>query len=114
MGIIDPKNTNAPLRPKQDDAFHFRPELRPVFATEVQRINVFVFLRRILRVLNRAVRPSVKPLWVLYHVGMVGRAIDRKIECDFHSALAHLLFQPIKIFECTQRWIDVFVAAAVG
>ena len=64
------------------------------------RINVFVFFRRVLRVFDRAVGPFVEPLRMLLDVRMIGRAIDREIEGDFHSAFAHFLLQPIKILEC--------------
>ncbi len=99
--IIHAKDAHAVLGPEQNDADHFIPKLLPVRAAEIQRINVLVFLRRILGVLDRAVGPFVEPLGMLGDVRMIGRTIDREIERDLHSAIADLLLQPIEILQST-------------
>ena len=97
--IVHAKNAHTAFRPKQHDAFHLGPELAPVFASKVYRINVLILFRRVLRVFDRAVRPFVEPLGMFLDVRMIRRAINREIEGDFHSAFAHFLLQPIKILE---------------
>ena len=111
MRIVHAKNAHTAFRPKQHDAFHLGPELAPVFAPEVQRINVFVFFRRVLRIFNRAVRPFVEPLGMLFDVRMIGRTIDCEIQRDFHPAFADLFLQPIEISQCAERRLDRFVSA---
>src|SRR5205085_4560341 len=87
--IIHKENAHSTVRPKQHDAFHFRPEVAPVFAVKIQWINVFVLFWRVLRVFDRAVGAFVEPIGMLLDVRMIGRAIDREIESDFHSPLSH-------------------------
>ena len=87
------------FRPEEDDARHFLPELLPVGAGEVERVDVLVSFRRVLGVLNRAVGAFVEPFRVLDHVRVIGRTIDREIERERHPAPADLLFQPGEIFE---------------
>src|SRR5205807_5014549 len=98
--------------PKQHDAHHFRPKLRPFFAAEIERENVLVFFWRILREFDRAVRPLVKPIRMFADVRMVGRTIDREIKRDLHSAFSHFALEPIEIFERTQRGLHRFVTAS--
>ena len=45
---------------------------------EIERIDVLIFLRRILGVLNRAVGPLAKPLGMLADVRMIGRASETR------------------------------------
>jgi hypothetical protein len=42
---------------------------------------------------------------------MIGRAIQRKIEGDFHSAFSHLFLKPVEIGERPERRLDRLVSA---
>ena len=70
--IVHSKNAHAVLGPKQQDALHLRPKLAPVLATKIQGINVLVFFRGVLRVLDCAVWPFVEPFGMLFDVRMIG------------------------------------------
>ena len=72
MRIIYSKDADAVLSPKQHDAFHFGPQLAPVLASKVKRINVFVFFRWVLRIFDRAVRSFVEPFGMLFDVRVIG------------------------------------------
>ena len=97
--IIDPENAHALFRPEEDNALHFLPQLLPGAAAEIERVNVLVFFRRIFGVFDRAVGALVKPLRVFRDIGMVGRAVDRKVERDLHAATPDLFLQPGKILQ---------------
>ena len=84
MRIIDPEHPHALLGPVGKDALELLPELAPVIGFEVERIDILVLLRRILSVLNRAVRTVLEPLRVFLHVRVIRRALERDVECDIH------------------------------
>ena len=52
---------------------------------EVQRVDVLVLLRRVLRVRDRAVGPRGEPLRVRGHPRVVGRALQRDVERHLHA-----------------------------
>ena len=55
---------------------------------EVERVDVLVLLRRVLRVRDRAVGPGGEPLRVLDDPGVVRRGVQRQVERDLHAQLA--------------------------
>ena len=59
-----------------------------VGAVEIRIDDVLVFLRRVLGVADRAVRPALEPFRMLLQPGMVGRALHGEVERDFHVVLA--------------------------
>ena len=60
---------------------------------------------------DRAVRPFVEPIGMLFDVRMIGRAIDGEIQGNFHSAFAHLFLKPIEIGQRPKRRLDRLVSA---
>src|SRR6266513_3430070 len=50
---------------------------------------------------------------MLFNVRMIGRAIDREIERNFHSAFAHLFFEPLEIYQRSQCRLDRLVSASL-
>src|SRR6266567_6107781 len=52
---------------------------------EIERIDIFILFRRILGVLNGAVRALPKPLPMLLDIRVVGRALEGHIQCDLES-----------------------------
>ena len=80
--IVDAKDRHALADPVVEDGLQLLPHPVPVFALEIEGINVLIFLGRILRVLNRAVGPLLEPVLVLLHVGMIGRRLERNVQRD--------------------------------
>src|SRR5207245_7050809 len=109
--IVHAKDARTALRPKKYDALCLGPQCAPVLAPKVERINVFVFFRRLLGVFDGTVRSFVKPFGMFLDVGMIGRAIECEIERDFHSAFSHLFLEPVEVRKCAERWLDRLVAA---
>ena len=97
MWIINAKDANLVLCPKEDDPLHLLPQSSPVFVVEIDRINVLVLFRRVLGIFDRAVRPMEKPFGMFANVRVVGRTIDGEIERHFHSPVFYLAYQPIEI-----------------
>src|SRR5580704_5538538 len=79
MGIVDAKYFDAAGNPEIDDAFELVPQSAPIACFEIERIDVLVFLRRVLGVLHAAVGPMLEPLRMLRDVRMVGSALKRNV-----------------------------------
>src|SRR5438093_8933194 len=45
---------------------------------------------------------------------MIGRAVQRKVEGDFHSAFAYLFLKPVEICQRPERRLDCFVTASLA
>ena len=73
---------------------------------KVQGVNVLVLLRGIFRISDGAVRKNRKPLGVLSRPGMVGGALQSKIEGDLDAKLLGLLNQRIKVLQGAQIRVD--------
>ena len=87
VGIVDPEDFHALVDPEQDHIAQRIPQRASVFGGEVGVDDVLVFLRRVLRIAHRAVRPALEPLRVLFEPGVIGRALHGKIERDLHAVL---------------------------
>ena len=83
--VVDAEDLHAVLDPEHRHVEQRLPELAPVFGLEIERVDVLILLRRVLRVFDRAVRPVPEPLGVLPHPRMIGRALPRQIERDFEA-----------------------------
>ncbi len=62
MRVVDAEDAHAFADPEREHGFELAPQLGPVRRFEMERIDVLVFLRRVLRVLHRSVRAPAKPL----------------------------------------------------
>ena len=113
VGIVHAENAHAVLAPEKDDIAEFVPEFTPVRIVEIQRIHILVFLRRVLGILDRAIGSLEKPLWMGVHIGMVGRAVDRKIKGDLHAALADFVNKPVEVLERSEFGRDILVSTAI-
>ena len=60
--VVDPEDRDAVADPERDDVLQLAPERLPVVGFEVDRVDVLVLLRRVLGVLDRAVRAMAEPL----------------------------------------------------
>ena len=70
--VVDPEHADPLLGPVEDDRQKLLPEPSPVLGLEVERVDVLVLLRRVFRVLDRAVGPVLEPLGMLARVGVIG------------------------------------------
>src|SRR4051812_47778946 len=106
MRIIDAENRDALLNPKVHDAARLLPQFTPRARFEIERIDVLIFLGRILRVLNRAVRPALEPLRVLANIRVVGGTLECDIEGNLELELSRLCDQPPEIVQRAQLGMD--------
>ena len=99
MRIIDTKYARAVSDPKQNHALQLFPQLPPVWRLEVEGKDILIFLRRVLRILNRAVGTGTEPFRVFSQIRMVGRALERKIQRNLDIAGPGICDQPVKVFQ---------------
>jgi hypothetical protein len=83
--IVDAENPDTLLDPEVQDAFQFQPQCTPIGRFEIEGDNVLVFLGRILRMLNRAVGASSKPLRMRADVRVIGCTLERDVERDLDT-----------------------------
>src|SRR5687768_6602418 len=95
--IVDPEEQHALIDPELDHVAQLAPQRLPVRTLEIERVDVLVFLGRILRILNGAVGPPAEPLRMLGHVRMIGRALKSDIERDFDAARTRVREQPPEV-----------------
>src|SRR5258708_5767504 len=106
MRIIDAEDLHAVLTPESQHAQQRFEQSALIGGIEIDRIDVLVFLGRVLGVLDVAVRPMMKPIRMLAHPWMVGRALDREIERNFHSETVGGRVEAVEIAERPNRRID--------
>src|SRR5215471_2218050 len=114
VGIVDAEDPHALLDPENEDAFQLFPQLAPLWALEVNWIDVLVLLWRILGILNSAVRTRAEPFAVLPHIGVVGRALQSDIERHLQAVFARFGDEPSEILKRSKRRVNRFVAALDG
>src|SRR5688572_3937874 len=111
MGVVDAEYPHALGYPVIEDALQLRPQALPIAGLEVERIDVLVFLGRILRVLDAAVGPVTEPFGMLGHVRVVRRALKRDVERDGYAVRARRLDQPAEVLGRSELRVDRLVAA---
>src|SRR5215510_1033611 len=109
--IVDAERAHAAADPELEDAPHLLPERRRRLALEVHRIDVLIFLQRVLGVLDRAVGPMEEPLRMLADPGMIRRALDREIERDLEPELPRRLDEAVEILEGAEVGMHGGIAA---
>ncbi len=114
MRVIDAEYFDPAGDPEVDDAFELGPQGAPVARLEIERIDVLVFLRRILGILHAAVGPMLEPLRMLRYVRVVGCALKRNIHGDFDAECARHIQEPIEVIERAELRQNVLVAAFRG
>src|SRR5262245_40524430 len=97
MRVIDAKNLNTLIAPEDDNALQFVPKLLPIFALKIQRIDILVFLRWILRVLDRSVRAFAEALRMFRHIGRIRRELKSDVQCDFDVNLLSFRYAALEI-----------------
>src|SRR5262244_2499696 len=83
MRIVDAKDTHPLRDPEQHDVAQSFPKSLIVGPVEIGIDDVFVLFWRIFRILDRAIGPASEPFRMLREPGMIGRALDGKVERDF-------------------------------
>ena len=114
MRIVHPEGAHPLIHPEHEDAQELLPELAPVLGLEVKRVDILVFLRRVLRVLDRAVRPSGKPFRVLTQIGMIRGTLERDVECNLQPTLASGLNQVFEVSQGSELGMDRLMPTLPG
>src|SRR5207237_260509 len=109
--VVDTEDPHAASGPEQCRVAERAPQGGPIVALEVERVDVLVLLRWILRVLDRAVRPMPEPFGVIAHPRMVRRGLPRKIERDLQAEALRLLPKCHEVFHGAELWMYCGVAA---
>src|SRR5690625_2611306 len=109
MWIVDPERAHAMVDPEHDDPVHLVPETLPIRVVEIEWIDVLVLLRRVLRILDRAVRPDKEPLGVLGHPRMVRGCLEREVERNLEIMLRRRFHEGIEVLEGTETRLDGIV-----
>src|SRR4029453_4865222 len=87
VGIVDAENAHALLDPEHHYLAQRLPQRDAVGAVEIRVDDVLVFLRRVSRKLDRAVRAEAEPFRMQRQPWMVERALHGEIERDLHAEL---------------------------
>src|ERR1051325_4001280 len=109
--IVHAKNADSLFAPKFNDAFHFPPYGAPLLGSEIERIDILIFFRRVFGKLNRAVRTPTKPLGMLAHVRMIGAALIGEIERDLEVEAFGLGDKAPELFDSAELRMNGFMAA---
>src|SRR6185295_8698170 len=104
--VVDTEDAHAAMHPEQCHVEQRLPERSPVLALEIERDDVLILLRRILRVFDRAVRPVTEPFGVLAHPWMVRRRLPREIERDLEFEPLGFGAERVEVFNRAEPWID--------
>ena len=109
--VVDAKDPDTVPDPEEHHPGELVPERRPGRAFEIEWIDVLVLLRRVLRVLDRAVGAMAEPLRVGLHVRVIGRALVGEIERDVQPELPCRGDEPVEVVERSERRVNAHVAA---
>src|SRR2546428_3889724 len=104
--IVHAERAHAVADPEFENPLHLFPEWPGILALEVQRVDVLVLLRRVLRVLDGAIGPMEEPLRVLADPGMVRRALDREVQRDLEPEPPRALDEPVEVVERAEIRMD--------
>ena len=109
--IVDAKDTDPLLKPVDKDVLQFFFQILIIITVKVDRIDVFILLRRILGVLDGLVRAPFEPLRMLLHVRVVRRALKSDVEGYLDAVLGSRRHKILEVLERTQLRVDRLVAA---
>jgi len=97
--------------PALDDVFQLFPKRLWVVGFEVERVNIFIFLRWIFCILDGSVRTPTEPFRMLSDIRMVGGALICQVQCDLHSLFPGELPELLKVLQGSQFWMGRLMAA---
>src|SRR6266566_4525967 len=114
MRIVDAKDAHPLRDPEQHDVAQRLPKPFVVGSVQVRIDDVLILFWRVFGILDRAVGSAPEPFRMLREPGMVGRALDGKVERDFHAVLRAGAHQAPTILERPKLGVYGVVAALGG
>ncbi len=108
--VVHSEHPDAVIDPVLDHAEERLPQLLRLRAVEVDVDDVLIALRRVLRVLHRAVGPPREPLGVLLEPRVVGRALHGEVERDLEAELAGASDEAVEVVEGSEIGMHGLVA----
>ena len=103
--VVDTENRHAVVDPQFDDVTHRLVDALRV-VVEVQRIDVLILLRGVLRVRDRAIGARREPLGVLGDPRVVGGALEGQVERHLHAQASGAFDETVEVIEGTQIRVD--------
>src|SRR5690606_7049697 len=100
--------------PIEENRAKFLPQRFPIVRFKIERIDVLVFLRRILSILYGAIGTFTKPLRVSLYIRMVRCALKRDIHGDINSKLCCGVDERAKVFDRAQLRVNALVSAVLA
>ncbi len=108
--VVHAEDPHPVVHPVVDDASDLGVDALRV-VVEVQRVDVLVLLRRVLRVLDRAVRAGGEPLGVLADPRVVGRGLEREVQRDLQAQRVRPGDEVVEVVDRPQVRVHGVVAA---
>lgn len=110
MRIVDAKDLHALFDPANDDVAQLDPQARNrVRRIEVDVDDVLIFLRRILRVFDRAVRAPVEPARMLFEPRVILGTLNGEVEGDFQTVIGGGSDQSTEVLASAELRVDRLV-----
>src|SRR5216684_2253765 len=109
--VVDAEDAHALLDPVEEHGAQLRPERLARGPHPIEVDDVLVPLGGVLGGLDGPVRAALEPLWVLLHVRVVGRALERDVVRHLDPALGGALHEPAEVGQRAQLRMDRLVAA---
>src|SRR5688572_6493680 len=110
--VVDAEYLDTVVDPEQDHVAKLRPELAPLRGAEIDRKDILVLLRRILRELHAAIGAAREPQRMLAHVWVIRRALVRDVERDLEAKPLRLALKAREVFERAEILVNALVPAA--
>ena len=107
--VVDTEDLHPVINPVSDNTQDLARQTFEV-VVEVQRIDVVVFLRRVLGVCDRAVDADTEPLRVFLHPRVIGRALQRQIERDLETVVVRGRDKGVEVFDRAEVRMNGVVA----
>ncbi len=109
--VVDAEDLDAVPDPELEDRAQLVPQGLPVLGLEVERVDVLVFLRRVLGVLDRAVGALAEPGRVLADERVVGRDLERDVERDADATGTGRFDERVEVLDGAEVRMDRRVSA---
>ena len=105
MGVIHAVDLYPKRDPlSQDSKYLLVDALRVI--VKVDRVNVLVFLWRILGICNRPVCTGGEPLWAALHPWVIWRCLQCKVHGNFDTQLVGSLYEIFEVLFATEIRMD--------
>jgi hypothetical protein len=108
--VVDAEPSDAAIDPEEHHVQQGLPEGAPVGGSEVDRIDVVVLLRRVLRGPDGPIRKMVEPIGMLGHPGVIGGHLEGKVQRHLEAQPPCGDQQAIEIVEGAEPRLDRGVA----